>query len=258
MSARFYVRNAREDLVPLRKRLTELGGTLDSDKAINVAQIASAVCDCEVLLVPQLSEARVVASLRDTYGVDVSQIVSVEDASLAGALCVASNGAFRWIMVRAEDSLERQRFTIAHELGHLFLEVEPELQHKAVAVAAFAGDSGPELRMFSRCAVTESPEPASRPIQAGRSALSPAALREIKAHHFAAELLMPYEGVKRLISKYGGASGIRTGAERDRLVSTIAAQYQVSSAAARRRVEKDFEIVPISDHPNRDLFGQTD
>jgi Zn-dependent peptidase ImmA (M78 family) len=257
VSARFYVRNAREDLIPLRKRLAELGGVFDADQAADVAQLASVVCDCEVLLINQLSEARVVASLRDNYGVDVSEIATADNAPLAGALCVANSGAFRWIMVRAEDSRERQRFTIAHELGHLFLEVEPELQRKAAEVASadLVERAGPELRVFSRCSVTESPEADGSPGKVSRSRLSSAALREIKAHHFAAELLMPHEGVQRLISQFGGATGIRTVADRDKLVSAIAARYVVSAAAARRRVEKDFEIVPISNDPNRDLFG---
>src|SRR4051794_31514932 len=96
--------------------------TVDLDNAVNVAEVASVACDCEVVFVSQLSEARVFSILQTQYGVDVGSAPTPTNASLAGALCVATNGFFRWIFVREEDSAERKRFTIAHELGHLFLE----------------------------------------------------------------------------------------------------------------------------------------
>lgn len=66
---------------------------------------------------------------------------------------------------------------------------------------------------------------------------------------------MPYEGVRRLVGQISGSEGIRTQSDRDRLVKAVAEQYLVSLAAARRRVEKDLEIVPIDSDPNRDLFA---
>lgn len=221
---------------------------------IDVEDLASGVCDCQVVVVSQLSEARALQVLSDDFGLDVTGASAVSDAPLAGALCIANAGALRWILVRKEDSDERRRFSIAHELGHLFIEVEPELERMAVRpVANLLPQSEAEIRIFNRCSTTH-PTFAMHDVVPTSKAFSKADLREIRAHHFAAELLMPYEGVRRLIGHAGGVRGIRTTFDLNQLVNTVAARYVVSGAAARLRIEKDFGTAPIGGHANVDLF----
>lgn len=254
MSAKHYLTTAHNDVAPLRKRLNDFGFVSDVDRAIDVVDLARGVCDCEVVLVSELSEARALAILRDEFAVDVTGVSAASESPLSGALCVANAGSLRWILVREEDIYERQRFTIAHELGHLFIEVEPEIERLAVMpTASVLSSSATELRIFNRCSTEE---PVSGPLRVATASESftKADLREIRAHHFAAELLMPYEGVKRLLSSFGGYRGIRTLLELNVLVKAVATQYEVSGAAARRRIEKDFGTIPSQQHSNADLF----
>jgi Zn-dependent peptidase ImmA (M78 family) len=234
--------------------MMKLGWSFDAT-TIEVDQIASVVCDCEILVVPQLSERTVFRILESEYQVDCSDAVPTTDAALAGALCVATNGSFRWIFVRAEDSPERRRFTVAHELGHLFLDALPELESAAASLSAtdMPFSRSAELRIFSRCSETESLAKLPFPRQA-QSALTDNLLKEIRAHHFAAELLMPYESVARFVGKLTRLQDIETEQHRDRLVTVLARHYRVSFAAAKLRVEKDLGITPRQDDPNRDLF----
>ncbi|MFL5614810.1 MAG: ImmA/IrrE family metallo-endopeptidase [Gemmatimonadaceae bacterium] len=256
MTAKSYVKRAQSEVASLRHRLLMLQPAIDLERKVDVAEIASVACDCELVFVSQLSEARVFSVLQNDYGVDVGSALSPTHASLAGALCVATNGFFRWIFVRDEDSQERKRFTIAHELGHLFLEAMPELERAAASLRShfFPSSELTELRLFSRCSETEltvGPRTESKI----RTSLTGDDLREIHAHHFAAELLMPYEGVRLLVASRSGSRGIRSHAELDQLVIAVAERYCVSIAAARLRLEKDLAIVPVETNPNRDLFG---
>src|SRR5262249_2412491 len=155
--------------------------TVDVEDMLDVGEVASMACDCEVVFVSQLSEARVLSILQTDYGVDIEGASSPQDAFLAGALCVATNGRFRWIFVRDEDSTERKRFTIAHELGHLFLEAMPELERSATTIHLPAPLVGAltELRIFSRCHDTELIGEGAVQNNAS-AALSPTDLREIR------------------------------------------------------------------------------
>ena len=246
---------AQSAVAPLRRRLLMMQPTIDIDNAVDVKEIASVVCDCEVVFVSQLSEARVFSILATEYGVDIGNSPMPTNAPLAGALCMATNGFFRWIFVRDEDSDERKRFTMAHELGHLFLEAIPELERSASRLQIHSAFSGTpiELRVFSRCSDTDPSDTSStRP---ARSPLSPADLREIHAHHFAAEVLMPYEGVRRLVARQSGTQGVRSHADLEQLVTHVARRYSVSMAAARRRLQKDLGLIPLENDPNGDLFG---
>ena len=157
--------------------------------------------------------------------------------------------------MRSEDPPRRQRFTIAHELGHLFLEVEPEFsqsESEGGELGLWFSD-GRQVHVVSRCSSTKGLLPPG-PGTIKAAPVGPD-LREIKAHHFASELLMPHEGVKRLVRQLVGAGGIRTAGKLDELVRAISQQYDVSIAAARLRAEKDLAIIPIDNHPNGDLFG---
>jgi Zn-dependent peptidase ImmA (M78 family) len=242
--------------VPLRRRFPSVGRVFSADERADVAELASVVCDCELIVVSQLSEVKVFAILHDEYGVDVSDAKKSTDRPLAGALCVASTDSFRWIFVRAEDQPQRQRFTVAHELGHLFVEAlaEVEAAHTVIESPLVPQSIAKDLRLFSRCAVTESPPDVARSGRFSR-ALTSDDLRELRAHHFAAELLMPADGVRHLMAKVSDSTGIHSTRDLSRLVRDVANHYQVSLSAAKRRVEKDLAVVAIENDPNHDLFS---
>jgi Zn-dependent peptidase ImmA (M78 family) len=256
VSAEFYVRRAQADLVPLRRLLPSVGRVFNVDERVDVAELASVVCDCELVVVSQLSEVKVFAILQGEYGVDISDTKQSTDYPLAGALCVSRTDSFRWIFVRAEDRPQRQRFTVAHELGHLFIEalVEVGAAHTILDSALVSQSIAKELRLFSRCAVTEAPPDDSKSGRFSR-ALTSDGLRELRAHHFAAELLMPVDGVRHLIARASNSTGISSTRALNQLVQDVANHYEVSLSAAQRRVEKDLAVVAIENDPNHDLFG---
>ncbi|CAN5153207.1 hypothetical protein BH09GEM1_BH09GEM1_22690 [soil metagenome] len=254
MSAKHYTTTAHRDVGALGQRLRDFGFAFNVDSMIDVEDIASGVCDCEIVQVSELTEARAIEMLRDEFGVDTSDVAVACDAPLAGALCVAGDGALRWIFVRKEDSYERRRFSIAHEIGHLIIEVEPDISNRAALIHdTLVTGMDNEVRVFNRCAAIDQPSDL-RTSTPKAKALSKTDLREIRAHHFAAELLMPFDGVTRLLRACAGATGIRTKADVDQLVRRVADTYVVSGAAARLRIEKDLRVVAINDHSNMDLF----
>ncbi len=254
MSAQFYVREAKQEVDIIRSRLNSLGFFQSVDSAIAIEDFASLAGDCSIVRLPNLTERRGLLHLSESVDLSIGDYVPL-DTPLAGALCVADRGRLRWILVRDEDIPRRQRFTIAHELGHFFGEVESTLL--AVEQGELPIDSLPSgaksVRMFSRCdSVGEFSSDDSR---SRRAALTPADLLEVKADHFASELLMPYDGVRRLIQQIVGSAGISSARELGAIASAISDRYDVSAAAARRRLEKDLAIVPMDEDPNGDLFG---
>ena len=101
----------------------------------------------------------------DVSVVDMSRVEAEHGGDISGALLVTSDN--RDIIVNEKDIFERQRFTIAHELGHFFLHYNP--------------DTSPESMMISfRSARTQ---------------------REYEADRFAAELLMPEKQIKEEYDK---------------------------------------------------------
>lgn len=253
MSAQFYVRETKQKVDAIRRRLIPLGLFQDVDTAIAIEDFASLAGECSIIRLPNLTEQRGLTYLSETFGLRIGDH-SPSDTPLAGALCVANNARHRWILVRDEDIPRRQRFTIAHELGHLFLEVESSAHDSGQGSLDIgrAANAAATVRMFSRCTtIDEAPSDINR---VRRAPLSDAELPEVKADHFASELLMPYEGVLRVIRQTVGSSGIRTARDLSRVASSIGARFDVSAAAARRRVEKDLAIVPIAEHVNGDLF----
>lgn len=252
MSAQFYVKDAQRKVAQIRQRLVAADLCQDLDSALDVESFATLAGDCSIVSLPALSERSGLEYLSRTYGLNLRDHQPGR-LPLAGALCVADGASLRWILVRAEDSARRRRFTVAHELGHLFLEVEP-LTHKdtqsALALEVESAESR-SVQVFSRCSMIDE---APKAETSRRVPLSNAELLEVKADHFASELLMPYEGIKRLIQKIASNQGIRTAEELHTIVQAVSAQYDVSLAAARRRLEKDLAVVPLGNHPNRDLF----
>jgi Zn-dependent peptidase ImmA (M78 family) len=110
---------------------------------------------------------------------------------VAGALWRNGVGAIVW--VNAVHSVERQRFTIAHELGHV------GCRHADITVDTTATISG------------HTHEP-----------------REVQANAFAAELLAPRAGVKALVERDPGLEDlVRLAAHFG--ISTVAALYRCST-----------------------------
>jgi predicted transcriptional regulator len=111
-----------------------------------------------------------------------------------------------WIVVRKEDKPVRQRFTIAHELGHLRLHVgRPLLLETSLT----------HFSLNERRTGGEVPSPHE----------------EAQANRFAAELLMPRIAVEdEFIKRLGSAS------DEDSLVRQLATDFGVSISAMQYRL----------------------
>jgi Zn-dependent peptidase ImmA (M78 family) len=278
MSARFYVQKAKADANGLRQRLHRLGYTSKLDEATDVDLVARAYLGCDVVSMSRLSDRHALKYLNKTYGIDISREIP-DDTPLAGGLYITGDGLYRWIFLEEDDIPTRRRFTLAHELGHLYLEAEPVLnQSSEGAASVFGGEVDTTVLRYGRCplvaltANTGAPNPETpseretrtdqrerhEPEDASNRVSAPwqqQQLREIRANHFAAELLLPYDGVRRVLATHVGPAGVRTTAELLTLSGRLADIYQVSGEAARLRLTKDLGIVPLSSDPNSDLFA---
>lgn len=291
MSAQFYVHKAKADVTGLRRRLHKYGYTNTLDQSFDIRGVAEAYLGCEIIALPDLSDRAALQYLHKTYEIDISR-EQQDDRPLAGGLYVTATGLHRWIFLEQHDASSRQRFTIAHELGHLVLEAEPTFQNLGAAPAfAFGGQTDRAILRFGRCPAgildttdtndngkrtsphVSNPQSNRRGFvgrvgtsgvqensTASRSKISSSRwpeeqLREIVANHFAAELLLPYEGVRQIIATTVGPLGVRTSEDLMRLADVLAEVYQVSPQAASMRLTKDLAIIPISEHSNPDLFA---
>lgn len=141
------------------------------------------------------------------YGIDVRK--ADLDGSLSGFLIHDESGRV-FIGVNSADGTRRQRFTVAHELGHYFLHdrTEPFLD----------GPTG-KFKVMSRDDVS-------------REGTDP---REIEANLFAAELLMPSDRIRADVEMHGHLDLLDEG---DSFVSDLAKKYQVSVRALTIRLER--------------------
>lgn len=112
----------------------------------------------------------------------------------------------KYIGVNSKDGEQRQRFTIAHELGHIFLH-----KHNPVNY-----DQGIIMLRDSH-----SSEGNDR--------------REIEANRFAAELLMPEDLIRQDISKLGGIELFMDDTENKTTIK-LAQKYNVSISAMNFRL----------------------
>lgn len=108
------------------------------------------------------------------------------------------------IGVNRTESPERQRFTIAHELGHLFLHDNLSLNYDQGGVMMFRNGHSSE----------------------GKD------LREIEANTFAAELLMPESTLRSDLAQEGAIDLINDMG----LIARLATKYQVSVTAMSIRL----------------------
>lgn len=267
MTTQWNLHKAGEAVGAFRRRLREADFSWPDDSPVDLHTLCNFYLSCELVLQEGLTDRAALQYLEGRYGIAISG-EAPDDAPLAGGLYLAHRGLPRWIFVERRDSVERQRFTIAHEIGHLVLEAEAEVARRRDAPGElFTRTASGQVTKFSRCAhavVDRREDGESRPgwrqrpghgSTAQRPAWSAADLREFEANHFAAELLMPLAGVQHIIVRETGSAGVRTGRDLERLVSVVAATYHVSHAAARKRLCKDLSIVPPESSANLDLFG---
>ncbi|RRR72139.1 MAG: ImmA/IrrE family metallo-endopeptidase [Candidatus Viridilinea halotolerans] len=160
-------------------------------------------------------------------------------STLAGRLFAEQ----RIIEVRRNDPPRRQRFTIAHEIGHYRLHVVAEqvqLVSYACSEKMIVDSEGMEQ---SNVTLHEKPLPGfivpSEPagLQVSEQELR---RREIEANAFAAELLMPAELVEQAVDRYG------------KDVAGLADHFEVSRQAMQYRLEK-LLLLPRAG-PQRSLF----
>lgn len=254
MRAAPVVHQARERVAAFRRRLHLAGFSWGDDQPVDLETIAEILLNCPIVLLQGLSDRAAMGHLRDVFSFH-GESGDPEDEALAGALYVSEHGLPRWIFVEAADRPQRRRFTVAHELGHLVIEAEPRLEKAQGEGRGFleAGSEGTITR-FSRCTDSVFALGGQPPARRGRG-WSTQDLREIAANHFAAELLMPIDGVRRLISRYAGGAGLRSDRDVEQLVTAVAQTYDVSFACARTHLERDLRIVPAARDSNADLFA---
>ena len=106
--------------------------------------------------------------IANRLGIRVSNAV-FSDSSLSGM--IAQRGDKKLLLVNSNDSAERKRFTIAHELGHSILHLDTEGEFVDSATDLFRTEISPNGKTH---------------------------LQEVEANAFAAALLMDAELVKKL------------------------------------------------------------
>lgn len=146
-------------------------------------------------------------------------------STLAGRLYAEQ----RIIEVRRNDHPRRQRFTIAHEVGHYRLHVIAAgitTSSYACSATTISGGDGSE---HTTAMLRERPLPGlTAPALPARPAASNQEIRqrEVEANAFAAELLMPAPLVEQAVERYG------------KDVPALAELFDVSRQAMQIRLEK--------------------
>jgi Zn-dependent peptidase ImmA (M78 family) len=142
-----------------------------------------------------------VRGIANELGIEICE--RILDPGVSGTLVIAHGQAL--IAVNCADAEVRQRFTIAHEIGHYLLH-------------------GKSDRVFIDSAtVFHRDEVASKGTR----------LQEIEANGFAAELLMPEDALKAEVRE----SGVHPHLEEE-LISQLACRFQVSQIALLIRLTK--------------------
>ena len=118
------------------------------------------------------------------------------------------------IWINPKDHINRRRFTLAHEIGHLINDVMPNLDKQGVD--DFFADSSFTMK------------------RAGQKLP-----KEYAANHFAACLLMPAKQIKELASTHFGASQQASGSmSAPMFISTMANTFLVSEKAMEIRLQE--------------------
>jgi Zn-dependent peptidase ImmA (M78 family) len=134
--------------------------------------------------------------------------LSVTSANLGEGVSglLISDGITAHVITHENDAPKRQRFTIAHEIGHYYLQHQfEEGEHVHVDRGHYISQRGPK-------------------------ASDGTDIKEIEANQFAASLLMPSKFVHQKVKELGGGSLL------DQHVSQLAEEFQVSEQAMTIRL----------------------
>lgn len=133
---------------------------------------------------------------------DISEIRRLAADGFEGGLITDAGRSDGFILVNQAAALERQRFTIGHELGHFLM-----THHAPSTEAGFSCSRGDMLR-------------------ARANAMTPAVRMEVEANEFSALILMPPPMLRRAMAVFGDPDLNQ--------VTTLARQFFVSKEAAAR------------------------
>lgn len=149
--------------------------------------------------------------------------------SLAGYIYVSRTGGF--IFVEQTDLLVRRRFSVAHELGHYVLHLQPLISKEALGDAYELVEVSEALAPFPKDEDAED-IPAGRVYRHAEfaSLLPPDEQMEREANQFAAALLMPEEMVRDLVARYGSVC------RGDDLLWRLSTEMLVSKASVQWRL----------------------
>lgn len=111
------------------------------------------------------------------YALDIKEIRYERLNSLEGVLLTSPNRSNGSILINSRSSFERQRFTLAHELGHYL-----NIAHKSAGQAGFKCAKS-DMKVFS---------------DTKKNAISQHQRQELEANRFAIELLAP----EKLLTQY--------------------------------------------------------
>lgn len=143
--------------------------------------------------------------LAKNLGVEIKKD-DLEEASLSG-FAVQKHGK-RFIGVNSLESPARQRFTIAHELGHLFLHKSDTVSYDKGSVMLFRDSHGSD----------------------GSDS------KEVEANKFAAELLMPADNLREDLATEEPFDLVNHDPSADAIIKKLADKYGVSEQAMSIRL----------------------
>lgn len=143
--------------------------------------------------------------LAKTIGIEIKKD-DLEEISLSG-FAVQKNGK-KYIGVNSLEPKVRQRFTIAHELGHLFLHKDDAVSYDQGGVMLFREDHSGD----------------------GSD------IKEVEANRFAAELLMPADSLREDIAKEGSFDFVNKDPSVEAIIKKLAEKYDVSDQAMSIRL----------------------
>ncbi len=150
---------------------------------------------------------------------------------LAGYIYASNTGGF--IFVERTDLLVRRRFSVAHELGHYVLHLQPLITKEALSDAYELVEISEALAPFPKDEDAED-IPTGQIYPPGQvefaSLLPPYEQMEHEANQFAAALLMPEEVVRGLVARYGSVC------RKDDLIWRLSTEMLVSRAAVQWRL----------------------
>ena len=129
------------------------------------------------------------------------------DEDLSG-FALQKNGS-QYIGINSTEGHERQRFTLAHELGHLLLHKEDKVSY----------DAGVGLMLLREAHSVRGSD-----------------IKEVEANRFAAELLMPETHIRNDLSMHGDIDLMSESQRSKDFITKMASKYDVSFQAMQIRL----------------------